>query len=149
MTSTTISLLEKDLERDEGREDRPYRDSVGVLTIGVGHNLDQEGLCQAAIDAQLAYDIRTKALIPLVRFLPWYGEHPEDIQRALANLMFNMGPTRLLKFHKTLGLIKLRRYAEAADCLLDSLYARQTGKRSKRVSELIRNAKDPINPPGA
>jgi lysozyme len=140
MQSTTISLLTRDLERDEGRESKPYRDTTGHLTIGVGHNLDAEGLCKEAIDAQLAYDVKTKAIGPLNRFLPWFIEHPENVQRALANLMFNLGPTRLLKFHRTLGLIRTKRYNEAADALLDSLYARQVGDRAKRVAALLRSA---------
>ena len=141
MQSTTISLLAADLERDEGRRGRPYKDSVGKLTIGVGHNLDAEPLCKEAIDAQLAFDIRTKVTEPLDRHFGWCREHPEDIQRALGNLIFNLGTAGLARFTITLGLIQARAYTAAARSLLSNKrYHAQIGKRLDRIASLIRNA---------
>lgn len=140
MQSMNTLLLEKDLDRDEGRRSRAYRDSKGFLTIGVGHNLDAEGLCDAAIDAQLQYDIQTKAIAPLDRHLPWYKEHPEGVQRVLANLAFNMGIKKLLMFKTTLELIRAGLYDKAADRLLTLPYAKQVGQRANRLARLLKNA---------
>ena len=134
-----LTNLKKDLKRDEGFRSRPYKDSVGVTTIGYGHNLEAEGLCEEALSVQLDYDIRTKAVEPLDRNLPWWREQPEDVQRVLANLMFNLGPLRLLKFRQTLKFIELGQYKAAADSLLKTLYARQVGQRAYRLAMLLRN----------
>ena len=147
MKSTQLlSIVEKDLRRDEGVRSKPYRDTEGFLTIGVGHNLDVEGLCPEAIDAQLRYDIRTKAIEPLERYLPWYRECPDPVKRVLINLMFNMGPKTLLGFHNTLAFIKKGDYSRAASHLLQSKYARQVGDRAERLAALLREA-ELVSPP--
>lgn len=139
MTSTTILLLSQDLERDEGRKSKPYKDSVGVLTIGVGHNLEAEGLCEEAINAQLEFDIRTKVTEPLRRYCPWSKDLPEAAQRGLGNLCFNLGINGLLKFKITLGHLEAGRFAAAADSLISNeRYHKQVGQRLDRVAELFR-----------
>jgi lysozyme len=134
-----IEELTEDLKRDEGRRDKPYRDTKGILTIGYGHNLEAEGLCEAALLAQLEYDIQTKAIAPLDRNLPWWREHPEDVQRVLANLMFNMGWGTLRQFKRTLKFIELGQYKAAAAALLESLYATQVGQRAERLAQILRS----------
>jgi lysozyme len=134
-----ILKLTTELKRDEGVRDKPYLDTEGHLTIGVGHNLDAEGLCDAAITAQLKYDIDTKAIVPLDIHLPWWRLHPEPVQRALANLCFNLGIQSLLKFTTTLNLIQSRKYEQAARNLLKTLYAKQVGQRAQRVAQLLRD----------
>lgn len=135
-----MEKLEADLKRDEGREPRPYKDSLGYLTIGYGHNLDSEGLCEEAMLVQLRHDIRTKALEPLDKAFPWWRNHPENVQRVLANLCFNMGIGKLRTFKNTLRLIEHRQYKAAAVELLKSKYAKQVGQRAIRLSELLKNA---------
>jgi lysozyme len=126
--------------RDEGTRNRPYRDSRGFSTIGVGHNLDAEGLCQEAIAAQLSHDVTTKAL-PLYAALPWLQNAPEPVQRALLNMAFNLGIQGLLKFKTTLALIEQGDYELAADRILKLPYAKQVGPRASRIASLIRAGK--------
>src|SRR3954464_9663542 len=99
ISTSTLSNVKSDLMRDEGYRDRPYKDSRGFLTIGVGHNLDADGLCPSAILAQLDWDIDTKALEPLTKYLPWWTDQPEEVQRVLINMCFNLGIHSLLGFH--------------------------------------------------
>lgn len=136
--STYWDLATADLKVDEGRRDRPYRDTVGKLTIGYGHNLDAEGLCEAALVAQLEYDM-TKASRHLDRFLPWWAEKPDNAKRVLLNMTFNMGIGTVLTFKRTLEHIRLGRYKDAADALLQSRYATQVGDRAKRLAALLRS----------
>lgn len=135
MSSTIISLV-SDLRRDEGQKDRPYRDSRGFLTIGIGHNLDASGLCEEAIDAQLKHDLsRTFAEMDL--HLPWWREHPSEVQRVLANLWFNIG-SGLLKWPVTLGHIHSRAYTQAAnDIRSNTVYVKQVGQRAARLAALL------------
>jgi lysozyme len=135
---TSYSEIEADLRRDEGVVDKPYRDSVGKLTIGIGHNLDAEGLCAAAIAAQFDYDLKTKAIDPLDAEYPWWREEPPAVQRVLLNLMFNMGPSTLRQFKNgTLRAIKEHRYRDAAKSLLKTRYAKQVGQRAFRLAKLL------------
>ena len=45
------------LIRDEGLELKPYRDSVGKLTIGIGRNLDDKGISESEARMLLANDV--------------------------------------------------------------------------------------------
>jgi len=42
--SELIELLQKYLEIDEGKSKKPYKDSKGIWTIGIGRNLESPGL---------------------------------------------------------------------------------------------------------
>lgn len=140
MMRSLLSDLAAQLRVDEGVRSKPYRDTEGYLTIGCGHNLDAEGLCHDAIEAQLQFDIRTKAVEPLDKFIPAWKTYPESVQLALGNLMFNMGPKTLLGFHQTLSLIEKGHYREAAAQLLRTKYAKQVGQRAIRVAALLSSA---------
>lgn len=138
-SSNIYSPIENDLIRDEGLRSKPYRDTEGYLTIGVGHNLDAEGLCREAIIAQLRYDIRTKAVEPLDKHLSWWRSHPEPVQRVLMNMCFNLGIGGLLKFKETLALIESKNYTAAADRILTLKYAKQVKSRANRLADLLRS----------
>jgi lysozyme len=51
------ALLLVELERDEGRRLRPYVDTAGKVTIGVGRNLTDVGITDDDCDRMLAEDI--------------------------------------------------------------------------------------------
>lgn len=133
-----MTQLENDLKRDEGKRSCPYKDTTGHLTIGYGHNLDAEGLCEVAMLVQLKHDIHTKALAPLDSEYPWWRSTPDSVQRGMANLMFNMGPAVLSQFVATLDHLKAGRYDEAAEQLVRSRYASQVGQRAYRIAQLFR-----------
>lgn len=130
------SQIERDLERDEGRRRKAYRDTVGKLTIGVGRNLDDKGLRDDEINLMLRNDIK-EAESELDRTQPWWRDHPAAVQGVLLNLMFNLGATRLGKFITTLSLIKRRDYRGAANQLRRTLYARQVGQRAERLAKIL------------
>ena len=136
MPSTIISLIEQDLIRDEGWRDKPYQDTTGHLTIGVGHNLDASGLCDDAILAQLRFDLR-RCEGELDRSLPWWRDHPPAVQRVFLNLWFNLG-AKFLKWPLTLGHLQLKQYRNAArDIRTNSIYVKQVGRRAERLALLL------------
>jgi lysozyme len=126
-----------DLERDEGLRLKPYLDSVGVLTIGIGRNLQDVGITKAEAYMLLGADIDTACGV-LDRNLPWWRDLSEARQRAVVNMCFNLGITRLLGFSKALAALKAGQYEEAARQFLDSRWATQVGQRAQRIAELIR-----------
>ena len=131
-------LLTAELTRDEGVMLKPYRDTVNVLTIGVGRNLDN-GISEEEAVYLLNNDIDT-ATLELDRVFPWWSEMPEPAQRALVNMAFNLGLPRLSNFTNMLDHLKAGRYHAAAGEALDSKWAKQVGPRAERIADLFRDA---------
>lgn len=120
------------LRRDEGVRRFPYADSVGKLTIGVGHNLTDNGLTEVQIEHILADDVAEASTA--LSMLPWYGGLDEVRKAVLVNMAFNIGVAGLLGFHKMLSLLELGKYDEAAAEMMNSKWADQVGARAKRLS---------------
>lgn len=137
--SVNVKQLKADLIRDEGVRQFPYTDSVNKCTIGVGRNLTDIGLNDDEISFLLSTDINV-VVANIQQYLPWVAEHPEPVQRALANLCFNIGINGLLGFKNSLDLVKQKKYSEAADNFLKSKWAAQVKSRATRVTDLLRSA---------
>lgn len=131
-----IDLLIAEIERDEGRRSYAYRDTTGHLTIGVGRNLDDVGLHDDEIDLMLRNDIRAVS-DSLDKYLPWWRSLDEVRQRVLANMCFNLGPLRLVRFQKMLAACRAGDYADAANEMRASLWAAQVGQRAARLAAMM------------
>ena len=131
--------LIQDLISDEGLRTEPYIDTVGKMTIGVGRNLDDNGISQAEAMFMLTNDIEMVET-ELDARLDWWRGLPDDAQRALCNMTFNIGWPRLSKFEKMLAALKDRDFEEAAAQALASKWATQVGQRAIRIAQLFRNA---------
>jgi lysozyme len=131
-----LNLIDQ-LIRDEGIRLKPYRDSFGKLTIGVGRNLDDVGITKDEAVFLLHNDIRA-AEDAVFKALSW-TVNIDPIRRAvLVNMAFNMGIGGLLAFKHTLELVKLGKYEEASDEMLNSHWAEQVGARAARLSVQMR-----------
>lgn len=124
------------LLRDEGMRLEPYKDSVGKLTIGVGHNLDDKPITRAAALWILQDDIND-ATRDIQGNLFWTKNLDPVRFGALVNMCFNLGIGGLLKFKQTLGFIQEGKYEEASKAMLDSVWAKQVGARAERLSKQI------------
>jgi GH24 family phage-related lysozyme (muramidase) len=124
--------------------DRPRGLSGAPWTIGYGHTGPEvhEGLVWTAgqARAQLAADLRLHNAL-LARVLPWTWQLDPVRRRVLENMIFNMGwdnpktPARegLSGFVHFLAAVQAGAWQKAADCGLDSAWARQVGGRAKRL----------------
>ena len=119
---------------NEGERLKPYKDSRGIETIGVGHNL-ANGI-SPAVSAQIFAEDRATALAELNRNLPWWTGLPANAQVALMDMSFNLGG-RLLSFHQFLHALQFKQYRIAAGALMDSDAARQLPNRYGRLRALI------------
>lgn len=142
MDVLNTSLLEKDLYGDEGCKLSVYKDHLGFWTIGIGTLVDDRKGGGITLDeAYYLLRNRLKAKFDdMDKQMPWWRGHPECVQRALANMAYQMGVDGLLEFKNSLALLKARQYNESADNFLKSLWAKQTPERAKRVTDLIRQA---------
>ncbi len=126
--------LRDDLIRDEGLRLRPYRDTTGNLTIGVGRNLTARGLSREEALYLLDNDIRDHSQ-ELLAALPWVADLDPVRRDVLLNMAFNLGVPGLLKFRATLAAVKARNYPLAAKYMLRSLWASQVGTRAQRLAK--------------
>ena len=137
-----IATLRADLTRDEGLRLKPYPDTVGKLTIGVGRNLDDVGISEDEAAILLTNDI-ANVMHHLDVALPWWQQMDPVRQRVLANLCFNLGISKLMEFKNTLILMESGRYEAAAEGLEQSRWHRQVGPRAQRLEFMMRTGKDP------
>jgi len=122
---------------DEGKKDRPYPDTVGKLTIGIGRNLDDVGLSEEEIDMLFRNDLRA-AVVSLEKNVRCYDKLSGARQLVLINMMFNLGTPRLMKFKKFLAALDAGNYALASEEMMDSDWAKQVPNRAKRLEIMMR-----------
>ena len=140
MTFDQREDLKEQLLRHEGLRLKPYKDSVGKLTIGIGRNLDDRGISHATAEQMLEEDIDL-VLSQLEDKLPFFKGLDVVRQRVLADMCFNLGINGLLGFHNTLSFIEEGRYDAAATNMLLSKWAKQVGPRAHTLARMMREGK--------
>ena len=137
--------MEEDLLYDEGIKLRTYRCTSNVLSIGVGHAVThQDHLTEGdTISLEhagelLAQDIAVAWNGCVKIFGLWDMEQmTEPRQRALVNMCFQLGETRLRGFKKMIAAVKARDWLTAHNEALNSKWATQTPKRAQRVVQKL------------
>jgi lysozyme len=124
------------LVRDEGIRLKPYEDSVGLITIGVGRNIEQNGISYDEAMFMLQNDV-ARCMKEAASF-KWYTELTEDRQVAIVNMIFNLGMPRFQKFKGFIAAMSEHDYDRAAFEMMDSRWAVQVGDRAKRLANIIR-----------
>lgn len=130
-----IDRLTDQLVRDEGLRLKPYTDTVGKITIGIGRNLDDVGISESEARYLLKNDI-TKVVSQLTK-VEWFNGLDEVRQCAIANMAFNLGVEGLLDFKNMIDCLKCAKYKLAAEHALNSKWARQVGRRANRIAEQL------------
>ena len=127
-----LDLLSQELTLDEKLCLKPYCDTEGKVTIGVGRNLTDDGISYAEAATMLANDIH-EATADLDRQMAWWRGLPPAQQRVMANLSFNMGIERLTGFVKFLAAMRKQDWVTAQAELRDSKWFGQVGERGPRM----------------
>ena len=129
--------LEALLRLHEGERLKPYTDTTGHLTIGVGRNLTDMGITAAESEMLLRTDVaRTREAV--CRAWPWVEQLDPVRQAVVLDMAFNLGVKGLSQFKRTLALLQKGRWEAAADAMLDSLWAQQVGGRAQRLAQMVR-----------
>ena len=143
-----INKLREELERDEGRVDQIYLDHLGLHTFGIGHLVkshDPENGWSVGTDIDEhrvleAFEDDVQSVITDCEKLYVQWEHlPEEVQLIIANMMFNMGYTRLSKFKGMKRGVDARDWGAAADEMVDSRWYRQVTNRADRLVMRMRS----------
>lgn len=120
---------------------RPYRDTAGKLTIGVGRNLDDIGISLIEANYLLQHDV-DRAVAGLDRELPWWRQLDEIRQRVLVDMAFNLGLTRLLEFKRFLSAMERARWADAVVEMKRSDWWHQVGPRAERLAHMVETGEE-------
>jgi len=121
---------------DEGKKDKMYLDERGVPTIGIGHNLRDDPISNAAI-SQIFQDDVNAVIAELDAQIPWYRELSDTRQRVLANMAYNLGIHGLLEFHHMLTAVKASDWKAAGTYMLASNWAKQVPVRANRLARMM------------
>lgn len=128
--------LTQQLKRHEGYRRLVYECSRGVLTVGIGRNLETVGISEKEAEFLLENDIQ-EAIKRLNKNNLLEG-HDEVRQAVLINMSFNLGINGLLKFRQSLKHWRNKDYEKFSDEILKSRWARQVGSRAIELSEQAR-----------
>jgi lysozyme len=140
LTDPNDKLLVSELLRDEGFVPHAYQDSLGFWTIGIGRLIDKRkggGITRAEAEMLKANDI-ARFRRELDKKLPWWRQLDPVRQRVIQNMAFNLGVDGLLTFKNTLKSIQAGNYADAANRMLASRWAKQVKGRADRLASMMR-----------
>lgn len=129
--------LKDRITRHEGVVLKPYKDTMGKLTIGIGRNLDDVGITEDEAEYLLDNDI-SKVKLELTPYI-WYAGLDNTRKDVLVEMAFQLGLAGVLKFNDMITALNKQDYEEAADQMLDSTWYKQTPNRCKELAELMRN----------
>ena len=144
-----IDLCKAEIKRHEGEVLEIYNDCLGYKTLGVGH------LCQPQ-DPEYNWDIGTpvpQSVVDAYYEKDFYNHYreavhvfgdeqafnnlPDDIQRVLVNMCFNLGGSRLSKFRNMLQACREHNWFEMARQMQDSRWYGQVGRRSWELQQVV------------
>lgn len=154
------ALIENLIEKHEGRRYKVYSDSRGILTIGVGFNLEDAGakdICDrygldldelktgavALTDPQIdeIFDFQLTAVISAATgIFPNFANMPDTVQAVVCDMIFNLGETRFSKFVSMIAVLKLGDWKQAAIDAGNSLWAKQVPHRAADDIALLNTA---------
>ena len=128
------------IAKHEGLRLEMYYDTLGVPTIGYGHNL------RTPISEEAAYKILEDdvavAVQELDNKLGWWRDLPQPAQIALASMVFNLGWPRFSQFKKMISALEDRDFSRAANEMEDSLWFQQVKSRGVELKQLMLESKN-------
>ena len=146
-----LPKLRRELETDEGCRYEVYLDHLGNPTFGIGHLIvpsDPEygkdiwtQVTSTRVHESFANDI-VSVLADCQKLYEDFYDLPEEAQRIIANMMFNMGYTRLSKFVGMKRGVDSQDWNAAAAEMIDSRWYRQVTNRAVRLVERMKSLSD-------
>lgn len=149
-----IGRFKQQLIIDEGYENKVYLDSKGLPTFGIGHLLTKYDIEYYAythlpphgtltVSDERINQVFEKDVSFCIKdchqLFNNFEQLPEEAQEIIANMMFNLGLSRLSKFHNFISAINKKNWQEAANQMIDSDWYLQTKNRAKRLVSGMKN----------
>lgn len=121
-------LLDHGLRMEEGKRNRPYMDTTGHITAGIGRNLTDRGLSDDEIEYLFTND-KALAESSARALCPSFDDLSDVRKYVLCDLAFNLGQSRLQEFSRFLRAVHEERWTDAAMELLESIAGKQEPQR--------------------
>ena len=136
-----ITDIYSQLTRDEGGcVLHVYKDSKGIDTVYVGHNLEANPISDLNFTLVQGLEILqsdvTRITAQLIKDIPWLADlQTNDPVRfgVFQNMSFNMGVGGVLVFHHDLADTQAGNYAASGADMRASLWYTQVGARAQRL----------------
>lgn len=135
------------IKMHEGVRNRPYKDSLGLWTVGVGHLIGDGKSLPPEYDRTFS-DEEINALFDSdfehhrkqAEKIPGFNKMNEQGKGAMIDLTFNMGPEWPKKFKNAAAAIEKGDYETAGNELQNSLWYKQVGRRGATIVSMIKGA---------
>jgi len=143
-----IEDLKNEIKADEGCVNSVYLDHLNLKTLGVGHLVtewDEEydkpvGTTVSDDRVNELFEKDINVTLEECRYLyDNFDNLPEEVQKIIGNMMFNLGRPRLSRFHKMKKAVLDKDWQEAANQMQDSKWYEQVTNRAERLCERMRN----------
>jgi len=143
-----IEDLKNEIKADEGCVNSVYLDHLNLKTLGVGHLVtewDEEydkpvGTTVSDDRVNELFEKDINVTLEECRYLyDDFDSLPEEVQKIIGNMMFNLGRPRLSRFHKMKKAVLDKDWQEAANQMQDSKWYEQVTNRAERLCERMRN----------
>ena len=116
------------LIKHEGEVLTAYKCPAGYITVGVGRNLEGKGITEAESRMLLVNDIAECASDLRNLFGHQWDNISDNRRVALADMRFNLGPSRFRSFRRMIQAIRAEDWAWAGKEAMDSRWATQVQK---------------------
>lgn len=113
----------------------PYEDSVGLISIGWGRNLDGKGLSLKECQLLLSNDLHDA--MQDAASLPYWEQLCGARQMVVVDMIFNLGLTRFLKFPKLNAALAAGDILQVAHEMKDSKWYTQVGSRARKLRRIM------------
>lgn len=137
-----LDKLTASIKAHEGLRLSPYDDATGNLTIGYGRNLTGDGISNAEANYLLGNDLQSA--IGEAEAQPWWNNVKDNDarSRALIECIFNLGIGKFNGFTKAIAALCTGDFETAGAELLNSLWAREVGKRAEVLAAMVQTGVD-------
>ena len=143
-----IEQLREELKIDEGVKYEIYLDHLGLPTCGIGHLIQstdpEHGLeVGTKIDEERVNELFDEDIQVTIQECKYlyndFDDLPEEAQRIIANMMFNLGRPRLSRFLKMKQHVDNRDFVSASEEMKNSKWYRQVTNRAQRLVDRMQN----------
>jgi lysozyme len=148
-----FKAFECQLKIHEGVVNKSYRDSLGLPTAGIGHLLRENEIPKYPIgtpvsEQQVSDWFQQDAASSIATAQNFVGMETwskidDTRKRAVADLAYNMGPSRLGQFKTFRKNMQEGDYNAAGQSLRDSKWFTQVGNRGPKIIAMVEQGVDP------
>jgi lysozyme len=143
--------IKKMIIKHEGLRNKPYKDSLGLWTVGVGHLIGNGFKGQPAPPPEWNREFSTEEVMKMfdedyahhksaAMNIPGFDKVDSKGQGALTDLTFNMGPSWISKWPKLKKQLGEGDTQSAASNLQESKWYGQVGNRAPTIVSLLKDS---------